>query len=786
MTTLQTGVSSAASSFNSARGTLANDFADVPWTGTWGAAMQDSGQTFANQTLRQIVHTSIGGSAARIRLSNRYGAQPVTLSDIHIAESAGGAGIKASTDTKLTFGGTASVTIPAGGEVVSDSATLSVGPESNLAVSLYVPGTATATRHTSAHQQNWYGTGNQTGASSIADPGGTTSYSFLSGLEVQSSSAVGSVVAFGASITDGDNSGTGSNTRWPNLLAARLNRAGYRIGVINAGISGNNILQDGGGEKALTRFGRDALDQPGVRWVIFSDDALNDLNNSSPSVGSLTDALGRLIAQAHERNVKFFCSTLTPVVGTAGWNSEKEAKREAINDWLRSPQSGCDGIVDQATATADPRDRTRYLPAYDSGDHLHPNDAGMEAIANSVPLDLFGSPTENPVGLPPALPALSNAFNNVAVSSDGDTRVEGIDGDGASYSAQALNEVGLVAGHAVEYGGVTFTWPNTAGTKAADNVVSYGQTIAVRGSGTTLGFLLAGTYGRATGTGTVNYADGTQQVFTLSAPDWYGDSTGSDAIVATAAYQNRPDGNRFNVPANVHFAGITLQQGKTVASVTLPKISDTAVPHQQSMHIFAMEVAAQPLKAFFNNVAVSSDGDTRVEGIDGDGASYSAQALNEVGLVAGHAVEYGGVTFTWPNTAGTKAADNVVSYGQTIAVRGSGTTLGFLLAGTYGRATGTGTVNYADGTQQVFTLSAPDWYGDSTGSDAIVATAAYQNRPDGNRFNVPANVHFAGITLQQGKTVASVTLPKISDTAVPHQQSMHIFAVSAEARTRKG
>jgi len=240
-------------------------------------------------------------------------------------------------------------------------------------------------------QTNYIAGGDVSGAASLPDAQITSSYFFLTNLDVQNPDSEGSVVTLGASITDGYASTQGANTRWPNDLAARLADAGDTVGVLNEGISGNRLLQDGTGPSALSRFDRDVLGQPGVRWVIFSDDPINDLGSTSPqpTADQLIAGLQQLIAAAHQAGIGFICSTLTPYQGAYYWNQSGETAREAINDFIRGSGSGCDGVVDQDTATHDPSNPTMYLPAYDSGDHLHPNDAGYQAIANAVDLSLF-------------------------------------------------------------------------------------------------------------------------------------------------------------------------------------------------------------------------------------------------------------------------------------------------------------------------------------------------------------------------------------------------------------
>ncbi|MFE2431632.1 GDSL-type esterase/lipase family protein [Streptomyces sp. NPDC059373] len=205
------------------------------------------------------------------------------------------------------------------------------------------------------------------------------------------------MVALGASITDGVASSTDSNRRWPNDLAVRLANSGRTIGVLNQGISGNRLLVDGAGQSAIHRFARDVTGQPGATWVIFSDDPINDLGstNPPPSSSQLIAGVQQLISSAHQNGLKFLCSTLTPYQGASYWTQDGETAREAFNSFVRGSGSGCDAVVDQDAATHDPAAPTRYLSAYDSGDHLHPNEAGLQAIANAVNLNLFSPATSS-------------------------------------------------------------------------------------------------------------------------------------------------------------------------------------------------------------------------------------------------------------------------------------------------------------------------------------------------------------------------------------------------------
>lgn len=361
------------------------------FTGTWSVSPQSGGPSYNQQTLRQIVHTSIGGSSARIRLSNAFGSAPLTFTDVHVAQRASGSSITAGTDHTVTFGGQNSVTVAPGAIAVSDTVAFTVTAQSDVAVSFYLPGaTGSATYHQQGNQTNYVAGGDVSGNATLSGAGTTGSYAFLTNLDVVNPGAAGSVVTLGASITDGVASAQDSNRRWPNDLARRLSDSGRTIGVLNQGISGNRLLADGSGQSALNRFDRDVTGQPGVHWVIFSDDPINDLGSGNqPSSAQLISGLQQLITRAHQAGLSFLCSTLTPFQGSGGWSQQGENSRQAINTFIRGAGSGCDGVVDQDTATHDPANPQRYLPAYDAGDHLHPNEAGLQAIANAVNLNLF-------------------------------------------------------------------------------------------------------------------------------------------------------------------------------------------------------------------------------------------------------------------------------------------------------------------------------------------------------------------------------------------------------------
>ena len=308
----------------------------LPWTGTWAVSpmRDDSGIRFDKQTLRQIVHTSIGGHMARIHISNLFGTQPLTVADVHVAQRSAGSSIVAATDRKVQFGGLFSVTVQPGTTAVSDSIEFQVPRLADVAISFYFPkATANATYHGSGFQTSYIADGDVSTNTSLSGVKTTQSYYFLINLDVQDQAARGSVVALGASITDGYASTADSNRRWPNDLAQRLLDAGLSIGVLNEGISGNRLLAAGAGDSAETRFDRDVLGQPGIRWVIFSDDPINDLGSTAPppTGDQLIAGLERLIARSHQKHLVFFCSTLTPYQGpVTGLQQEKQRANKSM------------------------------------------------------------------------------------------------------------------------------------------------------------------------------------------------------------------------------------------------------------------------------------------------------------------------------------------------------------------------------------------------------------------------------------------------------------------------
>ncbi|HXI57687.1 MAG TPA: GDSL-type esterase/lipase family protein [Polyangia bacterium] len=355
----------------------------MTWTGTWASSPQGCGGGFNNQTMREIVHTSIGGNAARVRISNTFSSGPLQIRDVHLAQRTTGSSIDPATDKALLFAGKPDVTIPAGMYAVSDGADFMVKPVSDVAVSFFVVSHNGATCHQSGFQTNYAVGGNMVSAATLNGAQNNGSYFFLSNLDVMNPDAEGAVVTLGASITDGYIAPSDANRRWPNDLAVRLVAGNRVIGVLNQGISGDGVAN------AVSRFDRDVLSQPNVKWVIFSDNPINDLGNFNPSAQSEIDKIKGMVAKAHDKGIKFLCSTLTPFQNANYWSPQKEPGRTAINAFIRGADSGCDGIIDQDTATHDPANPIHYAAMFNAGDNLHPNVAGLQAIADAVKFDLF-------------------------------------------------------------------------------------------------------------------------------------------------------------------------------------------------------------------------------------------------------------------------------------------------------------------------------------------------------------------------------------------------------------
>ena len=386
------------------------------WVVSWGASpspppdaaqIRTKGLEFNNQTLREIVHLSIGGSAVRVRFSNFFGQQSLEIGSAHLAVRTSDSTISPSSDRALTFGGAPGVSVPPNAFILSDPVTLAVPAESDLAISIFVPHVTTAAGiHYFAQQTSYVGAGDLTAAPSIANPRALASWIFLAGVDVSAPLSAGAIAVFGDSRVDGDGSTPDANRRWTDVLARRLAQQRAPLGVLNAGIVGNRILHDAPpvavqlGVSGLARFDHDALDHPGVKYVIVLEGIVDIGLPGTPfapaseavSVDDLIAGMKQLIARARDRGMRVFGATQTPFGGAATipgiFSAYKETQRKALNQWIRSGRA-FDGVIDFERALLDPANPDKIRPAFDSGDHLHPNDAGYEAMGNSIDISLF-------------------------------------------------------------------------------------------------------------------------------------------------------------------------------------------------------------------------------------------------------------------------------------------------------------------------------------------------------------------------------------------------------------
>ena len=350
-----------------------------------------------NQTVRMMVRTSIGGHRLRVRLSNAFGSAAIVLGTAHLAIRAKDSAIVPDSDRSLSFNGKPGGTIAPGVVLLSDPVELNVPPVTDLAVSLYFPGeTGPPTTHsTGLHNAYISKEGDVTAKSEIPEPVITQSYYWLSGIDVAAGADSALVVTFGDSITDGARSTAETNHSWPALLAARLaaNKATANIGVANVGIGGNRVLRDGNGASALARFDRDVLSQPGVKWVTLME-GINDIGRGSMVAGEavttdeLIGAYKQFIAQAHAHGIGVIGCTLTPYEGAGYAREDGEQIRAALNSWIRT-SGAFDAVVDFEAATRDAANPKRFRAEFDPGDHLHPNDAGYQAMADAFDLKIF-------------------------------------------------------------------------------------------------------------------------------------------------------------------------------------------------------------------------------------------------------------------------------------------------------------------------------------------------------------------------------------------------------------
>ena len=406
------------------------------WVGTWATApvvlpppqdgvpqsLGGAPVRIQDQTVRQIVHTSIGGSVVRVAVSNFFGTGPLEVGAAHLALRADGAGIDAASARPLHFGGQAAVTVEAGSMKVSDSVELRVPALADLAIDFYLPGdsgtdAAGATYHARGLTTSYLSTtGDHTGAVELPVEGTYQAWFYLSRVEVMAPEGTVGIVTLGDSITDGTASTPDTNSRWPDFLARRLmaRSESAPVGVMNVGIGGNRVLSDNAGlgllnrdadapppppanpnaqfgPSALSRFDRQVLQQPGVTHVIVLE-SINDIGmafeSASPTVDELIAGHTSLVERAHAQDLLIYGGTLTPFEGAFYFRDVGETKRQAFNEWIRTA-GVYDAVIDFDAAVRDPEQPSRFQEAYHSGDWLHPSDEGYRAMAQAIDLGLF-------------------------------------------------------------------------------------------------------------------------------------------------------------------------------------------------------------------------------------------------------------------------------------------------------------------------------------------------------------------------------------------------------------
>ena len=355
-----------------------------------------------NQTVRMIVRASVGGRSVRVRLVNAFGSAPLQIGAAHIALRSKDSSIVSASDRALTFSGHTSCLIPPGAVMLSDPVELIVAPLAELAVSIYVPKESTTSAHMfGEHTAYLSKEGDFSGSAEIADATTSLGYYWLAGVDVLAPANAATIVAFGDSITDGHGSMPNTDHTWPAYFTKRLQseKRTAQFGVVNVGISGNQVLRDGGGVlggmSALARLERDVLTQPGAKFVLLME-GINDISGrtrqpeaDAPAVAAEVIAgYKQIIAHAHERGLKIIGCTLTPFEGARAFTEKGEAARTIVNQWIRT-SGAFDAVVDFDAATRDTNNPKRFREAFHAGDWLHLGDAGYEAMANAIDLAIF-------------------------------------------------------------------------------------------------------------------------------------------------------------------------------------------------------------------------------------------------------------------------------------------------------------------------------------------------------------------------------------------------------------
>lgn len=387
------------------------------WVASWASSQQLvepnnalSAEDLHDATLRQILHLSLGGSEIRVQLSNRFGATPLHVTSLHIARAASpdSSKIVPGTDKALTFSGTPDVIIPQHADYISDAVAFPASALSDVAITLHVEtAPEEETGHPGSRATSYLAHGDLVSAGELPGAKTVDHWYYIDAVDVVAPSEAQAIVVLGDSITDGHGATTNGNDRWTDVLARRLQAqpGGRNLAVLNHGIGGNHLLTDGLGPNALSRFDHDVMSQPGVRYLIVLE-GINDIgmlaraNEVKPAehemlVHRMIAAYEQMIVRAHAHDIQVIGGTVMPFVGSAYYHpgEASEADRQAVNAWIRAA-GHFDAVIDFDKIARDPDHPERLLSTFDSGDHLHPSPAGYAAMAQGVPLSLFGLPED--------------------------------------------------------------------------------------------------------------------------------------------------------------------------------------------------------------------------------------------------------------------------------------------------------------------------------------------------------------------------------------------------------